>query len=248
MSFRFTGALAGCATVVLGLCASTAGALPKSLGYSFYVGGVPAGRSDMKITEKAGEIIFESQTRVLTGTDVIALTTRTVADRKTYAYRDFSYQGTKGDHTVSCHAQVRGDSVYGFVEMDGNLRDKHLKLPGHRNLLFEDWVMEHEILLALTQAKATKKTETYGLVFTSSFSPAEITAGYAGEVLVEAGSRSMTARKLVVIIRGSDPFESHVDPVRGIPVYIRFPQSQTEIFLDEVFGENPVTYFSAKED
>jgi hypothetical protein len=56
----------------------------------------------------------------------------------------------------------------------------------------------------------------------------------------------MTARKLVVIIRGAEPFESHVDPARGVPVYIRFPTSQAEAFLDEVFGENPVTFYSAK--
>jgi hypothetical protein len=56
----------------------------------------------------------------------------------------------------------------------------------------------------------------------------------------------MTARKLIVIISGAEPFESHVDPVRGVPVYIRFPTSQAEAFLDEVFGENPVTYYSTK--
>jgi hypothetical protein len=131
--------------------------------------------------------------------------------------------------------------------MDGYLKDKHLRMPQPRSLLFEDWVMEHEILLALTQAASPNKSDNYGLVFTSSFSPAEVTAGYTGDVLVEAGSQSLTARKLVVIIRGAQPFESHVDPVRGVPVYIRFPQSLTEIFLDEVFGENPVTFFSTRE-
>ncbi|HEX6791058.1 MAG TPA: hypothetical protein VF247_07085 [Candidatus Krumholzibacteria bacterium] len=247
MAFRLAGAGA-CALVALGLAPGAAHALPKSLGYSFYVKGVPAGRADIKITESRKEIIFDSETRVFTGTDVIQLTSHTVADRKTYSIRDFRYQGTKGDHVVACQAQVRGDSVYGFVEMDGKLRDKHLKLPGHQNLLFEDWVMEHEILLALTQARSKNPTETYGLVFTSSFSPAEVTAGFTGEVLVEAGPRSLAARKLVIMIRGAEPFESHVDPNRGIPVYIRFPQSATEVFLDEVFGENPVTYFSTKEN
>jgi hypothetical protein len=248
MLFRLTGVLLWMPLFVLGLSAQPAHALPKTLGYSFYVKGVPMGRADIKITESSREIVFESETHVLTGTDVIALSSRTVADRKTFNVRDFSYRGTKGNHAVACQAQVRGDSVYGFVEMDGVLKDKHLKMPQAQTLLFEDWVMEHEILLALTQAASPKKTETYGLVFTSSFSPAEVTAGYSGEVLVEAGRRSMTARKLVVIIRGAEPFESHVDPDRGVPVYIRFPQSRTEVFLDEVFGENPVTFFSTTEE
>jgi hypothetical protein len=221
--------------------------LPATLGYSFYVQGEPAGRADIRIKQTPREILFESETRVLTGVSVIALTSKTVADPKTYTIRDFSYRGTKGDHAVSCQAQVRGDSVYGFVEFDGVLTGKHLRTGRQRTLLFEDWVMEHEILLALTQAAAAHQTETYGLVFTSSFSPAEITAGYSGEVLVEAGARSMSARKLVVILGGAEPFESHVDPARGVPVYIRFPSSHTEAFLDEVFGENPVTYYSKGE-
>ena len=246
MSSR-TSALLWATLFVSGLCTHPAHALPKTLGYSFYVKGAPAGRADIKITETPREIVFESQTHVLTGTDVIALTSRTVADPKTYALLDFSYQGTKGNHAVACQAQVRGDSAYGFVEMDGVLRDKHLKMPHKRSLLFEDWLMEHEILLALTQAASPNKTDTYGLVFTSSFSTAEITAGYTGDVLVEAGRQSVAARKLVVIIRGAEPFESHVDPVRGVPVYIRFPQSRTEIFLDEVFGENPLTFFTTTE-
>ena len=242
-----TGALLWAILLVSGFSTRPAHALPKTLGYSFYVKGVPVGRADLKITESSREIVFESQTHVLTGVDVIALNTRTVAHPKTYALLDFSYRGTKGEHTVACHAQVRGDSVYGFTEMDGTLKDKNLKMPQKRSLLFEDWVMEHEILLALTQAASANKTDTYGLVFTSSFSPAEVTAGYSGDVLVEAGRNSLTARKLVVIIRGAEPFESHIDPKRGVPVYIRFPQSRTEIFLDEVFGENPLTFFSTTE-
>jgi hypothetical protein len=248
MKLELSGALLCGLTLLQGLSARPAEALPRSLGYSFYVKGQLVGRADITVSETKKEILFESQTRVVQGPDVIALSARTVADRTTYEFKDFSYRGSKGNHAVVCQAQVRGDSVYGFIEMDGQLTDRHLRMPQKRTLLFEDWLMEHEILLALTQARSPHQTGIYGLVFTSSFSPAEITAGYTGEILVEAGSRSMVARKLVVAIRGADPFESHVDPVRGMPVYIRFPQSHTEVFLDEVFGENPVTFYSATEN
>lgn len=247
MYVKPTAALLWISLCALALPVQAASKLPAALGYSFYIKGVPAGRCDVKITENARELVFESNTRVITGPDVIAITSRTVADPKTYEIRDFTYKGTKGSHAVSGQAQVKGESVYGFVEMDGQIQDKKLKMPTSRNLIFEDWVMDHEILLALTQAASPKKTDVYGLVFTSSFSPADVTVGFSGEVLVEAGPRSMAARKLVVIISGSEPFESHVDPKRGIPVYIRFPQSQTEAFLEEIFGENPVTFYTSKE-
>lgn len=221
--------------------------LPKTLHYSFYVQGEPAGHADIKITQTAKSLVFESQTRVLTGFSVMALTSRTVADPKTYAIRDFTYSGTKGDNTVSCEAHMRADSVYGFTETNGVLADKHLKMRYPKNIMFEDWVVEHEILMALAQAHSPQKTDTYGLLFTSNFTPAEITMGYSGDILVEAGAKSMTARKLVILIQGAQPYESHVDPKTGVPAYIRFVESQTEMFRNDIFGENPLTYYQPKE-
>jgi len=233
-----------CALPVAGARANT---LPKTLSYSFYIQGEPAGHADIKITQTAKRLVFESQTRVLTGFSVMALTSRTVADPKTYAIRDFTYSGTKGNNTVSCEAHMRADSVYGFTETNGVLSDKHLKMRYPQNIMFEDWVVEHEILMALAQARSPRKTDTYGLLFTSNFTPAEITMGYSGDILVEAGARSMTARKLVILIQGAQPYESRVDPKTGVPAYIRFVESQTEMFRDDIFGEKPLTYYQPKE-
>jgi len=103
--------------------------------------------------------------------------------------------------------------------------------------------MELEILLALTQARSTHVSDTYNLVFAGRSSRLTSSAGYTSEILVEAGSRSMAARKLAVAIKGADPFESHVDPNRGVPVIPPVPQVRREIFLEEVFWDNPVIVF-----
>jgi len=218
-------------------------ALPHTLGYSFYVQGQPAGRADITVTRTPKALVFDSRTRVIINYNVLALTSHTVADPKTFLIRDFTLKGTKGDLPVSCEAHLRADSAYGYVENNGQLADKRIKMPLTPTLMFEDWVVEHEILMALAQAHATEKTKTYGLLFPSSFTPTTITLGYSGDVLVEAGARSMTARKLVIIIQGAQPYESRVDPKTGVPVYIRFPESQTEMFLDTIFGENPISYY-----
>lgn len=223
-----------------------AGALPQTLGYSFYVQGEPAGRADIKITQTPKELVFDSRTRVLTNYSVLAYTCKTVADPRTYLIRDFTLTGTKGDFPISCEVHVQADSCYGYVETNGKLADKRVKMRVTPTLMFEDWVVEHEVLLALTQAHSEQRTSTYGLLFPTIFTPADITMGFSGDVLAEAGAKSMTARKLVLIIRGAQPFESWVDPKTNAPVYIRFPESQTEMFLDEIFGENPVTYYQAK--
>lgn len=223
------------------------GTLPPTLGYSFYVEGEPAGRADIKITQNAKELVFESRTRVLTNYSVMAYTARTVADPKTYLVRQFSMEGTKGERSVGCAATILPDSVVGFLETKDGPADRRLKMPANPTVLFEDWLVEHEVLMALTQARSTEKTTKYGVLFPSTFTPATVTMGYSGDVLVEAGANSITARKLVVLLAGAAPYESHVDPKTGIPVYIRFPQSETEIFLDKIFGENPVTYYQPKE-
>ena len=247
MQLKFPRVILPLLAIVLLAGVARAGELPKNLRYSFYVNGEPAGHAEVKITRTPTSLVFESDTRVLTGVAVIALESKTVVDPGTYAVSEFSCKGTKGDHTVSCEARVHADSAFGYYEMDGDIRDKHLKMRHPKTLLFEDWLMEHEILFALTQARSEQRTTTYNLLFPTSLAPAEVTLGYSGEVLEEAGPRSMTARKLIVIIAGAEPFESHVNPKNGIPVYMRFPTSHTEAFLDEIFGENPTTYYTTKD-
>ena len=226
--------------------ASAAVAVPKNLGYTFYVDGEPVGRSDIRITQTPETLTFDSKTRVLTGLSVIDLTAHTVADARTFLIRDFSLEGTKGEHRMICEVHVVGDSAYGFIDIGDGPKDKRLKLLYPQTVVFEDWVMELEVLMALAQSRSNHRSDNYGMVFATSFMPSDVLMGFTGEVLVEAGTRSMAARKLVISIRGADPFESRVDPVRGVPVYIRFPLVRAEAFLDEVFGENPVSYFTPK--
>jgi len=244
--FRLEVLLAGLVCLALATGA-VAGTLPQTLGYSFYVQGEPAGRADIKVTQTAKELVFESRTRVLTNFTVIAYTARTVADPKTYYVRQFSLEGTKGEVPIACAATMTPDSVVGFLDTRNGPAERRLKMPASPTVLFEDWLVEHEVLMALTQTNAKDKTSKYGLLFPSTFTPATVTMGYSGDVLVEAGANSLTARKLVIILSGASPYESHVDPKTGLPVYIRFPQSETEIFLDKIFGENPITYYQPKE-
>jgi hypothetical protein len=233
------------ASAGLMLCApSPSPALPKNLGYTFYVNGRPVGRTDIRVSQSAEAIRFESHTRVVIGPNAVELTCRTEADPKTFAVRTFSYEGTKGGTPVATRVHVLGDSVYGFVTTAGERRDRARKLAYPRALVFEDWIVELQIVLAQTQAQSTHVSDTYALVSADSFLPKDLVMGYTGEVLVEAGPRSMTARKLAVSIAGGAPFESHIDPARGVPVYIRFPGVRAEMFLDELFGDSPVSYFA----
>lgn len=223
-----------------------AGRLPRTLGYTLYVDGVRVGHSGMTVTREETVLRFESRTRVELGPNVIELTSTTEADPATYAIRRFSFEGTKGGSPVAAEVVIEGDSATGWIQTVGSpeRRPRSQKNPGGF-MIFEDWVMDLEVLLALRQTVATTPTSTYRLIFANSFSLGDLMTGYTGEAAVESATRTFTARKLELLLSGGHPFVSHVDPATGIPVYIHFPGTRAEAFRDDFFGDNPVSRYPA---
>jgi hypothetical protein len=224
----------------------SADALPATLGYTLYTDGVRVGHSGMKITRDKSALRFESKTRVEIGPNVIELTSQTEADPESFVIRRFSFEGTKGGMATAALVVLRGDSATGWVERAGSQeRSARSQVARGGFVVFEDWVMDLEVLLALHQAKATEERSTYPLLYASSFSTSELLTGFTGEVAVESATRSIVARKLEFSMTGGSAFESHVDPRTGIPVYLHFPVTRTEAFLDDFFGDKPVSRYSA---
>jgi hypothetical protein len=223
--------------------ADAATKLPSTAGYTFYVKGQRVGKSDVRITQTQDALRIESKLRVTSGGSLIELSTRTVADPKTYALRSFSYQGTKAGQAASSHVTVLGDSVFGEVAQGEHKTPQARRVTPRPVVVWEDWVMDLEILLALQQAREFKNPMTRGLLLAGSYATAIVTLGFSGEVAVDGSNQSMTARKLLVAIQGGDPFESLIDPERGIPVYIRFPGIGAEVFLNDFYGDNPVSQY-----
>jgi len=219
--------------------------LPSKLGYTFYVRGERVGESDVRLTTDRNSLRIETKFRVDSGVDGIELSTRTEADPRTYALRSFSYRGMKGGKPVSSSVTVEGDSVYGAVAVGGDERSHGRLVTPTPILVWEDWAMDIEILLGLQQAREFKNPATRGVLLAGSYASAAVTLGFTGEAAVEAGGRTLAARKLVVAIEGGAPFESLIDPKRGIPVYIHFPAMRAEVFLDDFFGDNPASRYTA---
>lgn len=220
--------------------------LPQTIGYTFFVGGKRVGHSDTRVVQGPSVLRFESKLRVESGPTVIELATRTEADPHSFEIRRFSYRGAKGNTPMASSVAIEGDSVFGAVSV-GNVETKkgiRIKSPV---VVWEDWVMEIEILLALRQTRA-KNPSTVGLLLASSYAGGNVTLGYTGQASVDGSDRSLVAQKLLIAIQGGEPFESFVDPKQGIPVYIRFPGLRAEIFLDDFFGDNPVPSYKPKPD
>ncbi|HXV12877.1 MAG TPA: hypothetical protein VEC56_01595 [Candidatus Krumholzibacteria bacterium] len=222
--------------------------LPPRAGYTFYVQGQRVGRCDVRITQTDTALRFESTLRVENGSAVIELSTKAEADPRTYALRSFSYEGTKGGMPATASVTVAGDSVFGHFSLNGPRKAQRRSVNPRPVVVWEDWAMEIEILLALQQAREFKNPSTRALLLAGSFTSTVVTLGFTGEAVVESADRSMTARKLVVGIEGGDPFESLIDPKLGVPVYIHFPGIRAEAFLDDFFGDNPSPRYSPATD
>ena len=228
-----------------GAGAASAADLPTRAAYTFYVDGVRAGHSDVRIEQSATRLVITSKARVELGPNVLELDSRTVADPRTYVIREFSFEGTKGGMPAACHVELKDDSAVGWVRSTSSSEQRPRKQvhPGGF-AVWEDWVMDLEIILALRQDVDPRPTAVFRVLFANSFLTADLMTGYTSEVLVESDTQSMVARKMEVVLSGGDPFESHVDPETRIPVYLRFPGSRTEIFRDDFFGENPMPRYA----
>ena len=237
-----------CATMVVASISggetAAASTLPKTARYTFFLRGERVGQSEVRITESADVLRMETKFRVANGQSVTELSTRTEADPRTYALRTFSYRGTKGGTPVAMSATLDGDSVFGWTQRGDTKTAQRREVTPRPMVIWEDWAMDLEILLALQQAREFKNPSTRGLLLAGSYSSSNVTLGFTGEVAVESGTRSGTGRKLMVAIQGGDPFESRIDLEKGVPMYIRFPGVGAEIFWDEFFGENPVPQYT----
>lgn len=247
--------MGNCATVRLAtlalvlspiVAAEGATTLPKTASYTYFVGGKRVGKSTTRIVQAPDALRFESQLRVERGSSVVELTTETEADPDTYLIRRFSYRGTRGGKAAVSNITIEGDSAFGTFTVGPTTSTRGRRLLTTPIVVWEDWVMEIHILLALYQAPRGDRASTFGLVPGVLNSSNTVTFGYTGEVSVDGSDRSIVGRKLLVALMGGEPFESFIDPKRGIPVYIRFPGTKGEVFLDEFFGDNPTPAYQPK--
>jgi hypothetical protein len=224
-----------------------ANSLPETIGYTIFNRGHEVGHSQIDVTQTATEIVFESTTRVqFTAADSMSVTSRTVADPQTFLIRSFEYDGIRGPSTIHAEVTVYGDSLHYLIDRNGEITDDYKKSPYEYNLMLEDYIMEHEVLIALSHNARVEGTSTpahYGVLFPLGAVMTSADIVFASDLEIESDTESAVCKKLVIKISGSEPFATFFDPERGLPVYMAFPQTLVEVFLDDFFGDSPVTRY-----
>lgn len=224
-----------------------ANTLPKKIGYTIYSQGKEAGHSDITVTETATELVLESKTTMDFGTEKMEMSCRTVADPKTFIVRSFDFHGVKAGTNIDGQMFAEGDSLYGTVIRGDQERSDYRITPFEKTLMFEDYIVEHQVLIALAHSVSEVDPADYGLMLPASFALLRASLVFATTLEIESDVKAAVCKKLLVAVEGSEPYASYWDPKRKLPVYMAFPQTSVEVFLDEFYAGSPVSRFRPPE-
>jgi hypothetical protein len=212
--------------------------LPSKITYLFFVQGKPAGRSDATVTLRSGVYTISSSQDIQFGDFHQKLECRTELDGQTLRARSFHLEGVRQGEAVSGTVEAEGDSARGKLESKG-VPYAGKAAWNDEAFFFENYVPEHLMLLGRYIAASTKLQTRFSVVFPSDMISLPGVATAESEIEVPAKPAPIVCGKYSVGFQNAAPFYLFVDPQRKIPVYMVFPATQTEIFLQEAFGDKP---------
>ena len=219
-----------------------AGKLPSEFTYIIYVRGKDVGRSTTKVVETAETYVFESQTEVAIDQFSLDLNTRTEIDKKTSLPVRFTYKGTKQQQAVEGETTIEGNEATCHVGLDGE-QFTSSRVSQFPLLLLEDYVMAHEVVIARAFWESGEDPAQFGLVIPSASNLTSVRISKSSELAFESENKEAYCVKFIVSLTNGSPFASYYDPERGLPVYLAFPASSTEVFLDEFFDGQPLSRY-----
>jgi hypothetical protein len=220
--------------------------LPSEFSYTVYVEGKPAGSSSTKVTETPEGYIFETHVLLSRLDYELDINARTEVDKNTFLPLKFEYSGTRRGKEMKGDAVFDGKHVYCAVVENGENFPSSREAKHSEVLVLEDYVMDHEVLLALAFARAEKDPADFGLLLPSLCNVTNVKVTKGSDLALESETQEAICEKFIVLIENSTSFASYYDPKRGLPVYLAFPSTYTEVFLDDFFGDTPISRYRAK--
>jgi len=235
----FVAALAAMASV------SAAGKLPPEFSYIIYVEGKDAGRSTTKVTETDNSFIFESQTVVKTQNFSLDLGTKTVVDKQSFLPLSFTYVGENRGNEIAGETTIVGKEA-NSLNTAGGEEFSSKQSSEQPIMILEDFIMAHEVIIARAFWESGENPANFGMLLPSMTTMTHVEIEKGSELAFESETNEAYCVKLIISMRNSSPFASFYDPERGMPVYLAFPGTATEVFLDEFYDGKPLSRYRSQ--
>lgn len=219
-----------------------AGMFPESVTYRYYVNGTYRGKNDIEVTETDDAIVFEGTSEFELGAYSQKLETRTEVDKETFLVRYFSYEGAKVGKQIEGTVWVEGKKIKGTLIEDGNSfpSKKTVELT---TVFFQNYHMEHQIALANLLDKSGKPFVNFFTFFPSDFMFGSTLGVLQTEFEFETKNSKIICKLFSVAVERGETYYSYFDIDKHLPVYLDFPGSRTEVFLESEYGTDPETKY-----
>jgi hypothetical protein len=238
----FLGLIVVCGT-------AEAGRFPSRLVYLFYAHGQYVGRCVVEAEEKADVYEFKSSSEVRIGIFVQSMECFTEFNKETLAPKYYSYRGEKVGQKMSGVIEFTEETIKGDLEFNGAPIPSEQATKG-QIILYENYVMDHQTMMLATLAASGEPYVRFHTFSPSDFVQAQTVALVESEVELPLKPKPSVCTKWAISLQSADPYFGYFDPERQVAVYMDYPLSGVEIFLESAWGENPPTHYTPppKED
>jgi hypothetical protein len=210
--------------------------------YLFFVKGELAGKSEVKAELSNGTLVLESTTETQIGEGWMSLKNRTEYERKTLRPRLYRYEGSRAGESMSGTIRFQPDSIRAELEVGGtDMTAKVAWTDG--TVIFQNYVPEHLLVMARELADSNRAFRRFRVLFPADMMTAQ---GFgSAETEFELPIRPpVVCMVYTVSLETSPPFFLYYDREGKALVYIDFPSTETEVFLQSVFGDQPKSKYS----
>lgn len=234
--------------VILGSCLSAAvdsqaGKLPGSATYLYYIQGKYVGKSTFELTEEKEIYVFKSTSDVTFEEYNHSFKARSEIEKESLKIRYFEYEGERQNKTMSGTIWVEGDSISADNAIDGEHYASGSKITSP-TYMFQDYFSEHQVIMLWAISKATKPFVRYNILLPSEFMAVPTVATIDSEIELPVADGGIVCKKYGVSIQNSGVYFLYLDTKQGLPIYMDFPGTQAEGFLESAFGEDPPTKYT----
>lgn len=232
--------------IAFGIGSAHAGNVPPEATYLFFIQGKYVGKCAIEVTQEDGVQIYTSISEVQLDDFFHKLSCRTEIVEETLRPVFLQFEGVRNDAPVALTASFEGDSVtIDNLVLNENVNSKlEFTDPSY---LFQDYVSEHQIIILKAIVANKELIARFNVLLPSSVMTLPAMATLESELELNTPKKPIVCKKYVVAIQNSATYYLYYDPKRGIPIYMDFSATQTEVFLESVFGREPETKYSAPE-